>query len=86
MPSARNPSARTCRRDASGVLRLEIRRRPSPSTIGRCPNRGIGPDAMPSDRSAACSGICRGVDGSRSSPRSTSVMPMTASSTGLVSG
>src|ERR671916_468904 len=36
--------------------------------------------------SAAYSASCRGVEGSRSSPRSTSVMPIRASSTGLTNG
>jgi hypothetical protein len=59
---------------------------PSPMTNGRWPNSGVRPLPMPMSASASYSAICRGVDGSRSSPRSTWVISISASSTGFTSG
>ena len=44
------------------------------------------PLPIPTRASASYSAICRGVDGSRSSPRRTWVIPISASSTGFTSG
>ncbi len=78
-----NPRSRWWNRFDSGS-RLESFLLPSPMTYGRCPKRGTNVVA-PMSMSAWYSAICRGVDESRSSPRSTCVMPISASSTGLTS-
>ena len=83
MPSGMKPSSRYWNRFDCGS-RLESLRLPSPVTNGRCPNCGNGL-ARPMSMSASYSAIWRGVDGSRSSPRSTWVIPISASSTGLTS-
>ncbi|CPU00950.1 Uncharacterised protein [Mycobacteroides abscessus] len=55
---------------------------PSPSTDGRCAKAGIE-SVTPIRIMASYKAICRGVEGSRSSPRSTWVIFINASSTGF---
>ncbi len=76
------PAARWWNRFDSGS-RFESFLFPSPITYGMCPKRGMK-DVIPTSYSASYRAICRGVDDSRSSPRSTWVIPIRASSTGFV--
>ncbi|CPU64520.1 Uncharacterised protein [Mycobacteroides abscessus] len=78
-----NPRSR-CRNRFDSGSRLDSFLLPSPMTYGRWPNSGIT-CATPISSSARYSAIWRGVEDSRSSPRSTCVMPMSASSTGFTS-
>ena len=74
-----------CRNRLDSGSRLESFLLPSPMTYGRCPNTGTHGARRRCSSSARYSTTCRGVEDSRSSPRSTCVMPMSASSTGLTS-
>ena len=71
-----------CRNRFDCGSRLDSFLLPSPRTLGRCANSGTR-SATPMRISAWYSAIWRGVDGRMSSPRSTWVIFISASSTGL---